>query len=39
MTVQTATKGCAVRPTIERTPRIVSVNGVVITRAAIAQEI
>ena len=39
MTVQTAPKGCAAKPTIERTPRIVSVNGVVITRAAIAQEI
>ena len=38
MTVQTAAKGCTVKPTIERTPRIVSVNGVVIARTAIAQE-
>lgn len=39
MTVQTAAKGCAVKPVTERTPRIVSVNGAVITRSAIAQEI
>ena len=39
MTVKIAAKGCAAKPAIERTPRIVSVNGVVITRAAIAQEI
>jgi len=34
-----AANGCSAKPAIERTPRIVSVNGVVITRAAIAQEI
>ena len=39
MRAQAAAKGCAVKPVVERTPRIVSVNGVVITRAAIAQEI
>ena len=36
---QAVAKSCAVKPVFERTPRIVSVNGVVITHAAIAQEI
>ncbi len=39
MSLNTSASGCAVRPAIARMPRIVSVNGVVITRAAIAQEL
>jgi peptidyl-prolyl cis-trans isomerase C len=39
MTAQATAQGCAVKPAIERTPGIVSVNSVVITRVAIAQEI
>jgi peptidyl-prolyl cis-trans isomerase C len=39
MSIQSPATGCAVKTVIERKPRIVSVNGVVITRSAIAQEI
>lgn len=39
MTAQAGARGCAAKPIVPRTPRIVSIDGVVITRAAIAQEI